>query len=119
MIYAILVLGGLIIGGVIAWLISEGKTTKKFSSRLDESERRASSAEGKIEELRMQNTKSTEEIEKLQSSLRNEREERVKAETKLDETEKHLEEEKKLLEAVTEAMEEYGTPGTFNIGVRG
>ncbi len=105
MIYVLSALAGLIVGGCIAWLLASARVTKKSAARLDESERRASTAEGKssafegmVEELRQQSKRAAEDFDKLRASLATEQSARVTAETQLTETIKRLGEEKQLLE---------------------
>jgi DNA recombination protein RmuC len=105
MIYALLVILGLAIGGILAWLISANRVSQKFTQRLEEVERRANIAEGRVSasdgmvaELRAQSQRASEDFEKLRSKLETEQGARVKAETQLSEITQRLEEEKKLLE---------------------
>ena len=48
MIYALCVAAGLIVGGILAWVIAANRVRKELSLRIEESERRANTAEGKI-----------------------------------------------------------------------
>lgn len=105
MIYALLVIVGLAIGGILAWLISANRVSQKLALRLEEVERRANVAEGRasgldgmVAELRAQNQRAAEDFEKLRSKLEAEHGARVKAETQLVEIAQRLEEERKLLE---------------------
>lgn len=86
-------------------MMATGRTSKAVAKELDESERRANTAEGKasvlegtISELRAQNAKAAEDFEKLQSKMETEYGLRIKAQTQLAETVQRLEEEKKLLD---------------------
>jgi len=103
--YILYAVAGIAVGGVIAWLLATSRARSAFDKKLDESERRANTAEGKasalegtIAELRVQNTKVAGDFEKLRTKLEEEQQARVKAETQLEETIQKLEEEKKLLE---------------------
>jgi len=105
MIYALCVAAGLIVGGILAWMIAANRVRKELSLKLEESERRASTAEGKIlglegtvTELRAQGQKISEDLENIRSKFASEQEARVKAETQLAETVQRLHEERKLLE---------------------
>jgi DNA recombination protein RmuC len=105
MTYALCIVAGLAVGGIIAWLLAASRASKAFASKLDESEHRASAAEGRasglettISELRGQAQRAVEDSEKLRSRLEEEQGARVKAETQLEETVQRLEEEKKLLD---------------------
>lgn len=105
MIYTLCVLAGLLIGGLAAWLIASALVTKSLRTRIEESERRANTSEGRasglegtIAELRSHNQKAYEDFTTLREHLANEHSARVKAETQLAETVQRLEQEKKLLE---------------------
>jgi len=105
MIYFVCVVAGLLVGGILAWLISANRVRNELALRLEEVERRANIAEGRasgldgtVVELRVQSQKAAEDFEKLRSKLEVEQETRVRAETQLRETIQRLEEEKKLLE---------------------
>ncbi len=105
MTYILCVVGGIIIGGVVAWLLAASQTRHQLGRRLEESERRANIAEGRasgldgtIAELRAQSQKAAEDFEKIRSKLESEHGARVKAETQLVEASQRLEEERKLLE---------------------
>jgi DNA recombination protein RmuC len=112
---ALYVLGSLIVGGVVAWLLSANRTRSKYEQTLQETRDRASSAEGKVStlegtvaELRTQSeqrsAKAAEDFDKLRADLSTEKEARVKAETQAKETVNRLEEEKKLLADAKEKL---------------
>src|SRR4030042_5127620 len=105
MIYVFFVVAGLVVGGILAWLISANNMRGKLTPKLEETERRANMAEGRacgldgmIAELRAQSQKAAEDFEKIRYKLESEHGARVKAETQLAETFQRLEEERKLLE---------------------
>ena len=105
MIYFLCVAVGLVVGGILAWLISANRVRNELALRLEEVERRANIAEGRasgldgmIAELRAQSQKAAEDFEKIRYKLESEHGARVKAETQLAETFQRLEEERKLLE---------------------
>ncbi|MBI2060372.1 MAG: DNA recombination protein RmuC [Nitrospirae bacterium] len=105
MIYALCVLGGLLIGGLVAWLLASARVAKSLTAKIEELARQANTAEGRasglegtIAELRAQNQKASDDFTKLREQLAGENSARVKAETQLAETVQRLEEEKKLLE---------------------
>ena len=105
MIYVFFVVAGLVVGGILAWLISANNMRGKLTPKLEEIERRANIAEGRasgldgmVAELRAQSQKAAEDFEKIRSKLETEHGARVKAETQLAETFQRLEEERKLLE---------------------
>ena len=108
MIYVLCTVVALSVGGILGWLISTNRIGKEFAPKLEESERRANNAEGRvaamdgtIDELRSQielmRDKAAEDFERLRTTLGLEQEARVKAETQLKETIVRLEEEKQLL----------------------
>lgn len=105
MIYGLCVLAGIVVGGLLAWLLASSLITKSLTTKIHESERRVSLAEGRasafegtIAELRSQNQKAAEDLAKVREQLASENSARVKAQTKLAETVQRLEEEKNLLE---------------------
>jgi len=99
------VVGGAVVGGVITWFVAASRVRSTFTGKLEESERRAGTAEGRafaleaaLAELRGQGLKAAEEFERLRSRLEVEQGTRIKAETQLAETMQRLQEEKKLLD---------------------
>lgn len=103
--YVLYILAGLLMGVLMGWVIASARATKSMTGKLEESERRASTAEGRasgleatITELRAQNQKTSEDLTRLREQLVSESSARVKAETQLAETMQRLEEEKQLLE---------------------
>jgi len=105
MIYVFFVVAGLVVGGILAWLISANNMRGKLTPKLEEIGRRANIAEGRasgldgtVAELRAQTQKAAEDFEKIRSKLEGEHGARVKSETQLAETFQRLEEERKLLE---------------------
>jgi DNA recombination protein RmuC len=105
MIYILCVAVGLVVGGILAWLISANNMRGKLTPKLEEighraniAEGRASGLDGMIAELRAQSQKAAEDFEKIRYKLETEHGARVKAETQLAETFQRLEEERKLLE---------------------
>ncbi len=87
-------IAGLIIGGIIAWLVSSGK---------------AGSAEAVNSELRQQIEQGRSETRLLKAALDSEKEQRVKALTELDASLKNLEEQKTFVESMKKEMKD-----TFN-----
>ena len=105
MVYTLCVIAGLLVGGILAWLISANRVRKELSLKLEESERRANTAEGRasaldgtVAELRSQSQRAATDFETLRSKLEAEHGARVKAETQLTETVQRLFEEKRLLD---------------------
>ncbi|HRT27541.1 MAG TPA: DNA recombination protein RmuC, partial [Syntrophales bacterium] len=103
--YILCTLAGLLVGGLVAWLVASTRVSKVLSGKIEEAERQAGTAEGRslalegtIAELRRQNEKATGELAELRNQLAAVTSARVKAETQLAETMQRLEEEKKLLE---------------------
>ena len=105
MTYFLCILGGLAVGGLVAWLLASARVAISLTTRIEDLAQRANTAEGlasgleaTIVELRAQNQKAAEDLAKLREELAGENSARVKAETQLAETRQRLEEEKKLLE---------------------
>jgi len=95
--YTLCVLAGLIVGGLVAWLLASTHVTKSLAARIEEAEGRASVLDGTLAELRSQNQKVLEDLARVRQQLTDENSARVKAETQLAETVQKLEEEKNLL----------------------
>jgi len=103
--YAFCVLAGLLVGGLVAWLLAYICATRAMSAKLEDSEHRANMAagraaglEGTIAELRAQNQNAFEELTKLRDQLAAEKSARIKAETQLTDNVQRLQEEKRLLD---------------------
>ncbi len=96
--YALSAVVGLIIGGAVCWLIASLVAEKRSSSKQEEADRRANTAEGTVVELRREIESASKDFDKLRDNLTNEQTARVKAETQLKETIERLNEEKRLLE---------------------
>lgn len=104
MIYVLCALGGLIVGGLVAWLIASTRAAKFAASQIEEAKRRADTADGRAfgleattNELRIQNQKLSDSLTNLQNQLSSENSARVKAETQLGESRQQLDNERKLL----------------------
>jgi len=115
MVTALYIIGGIVVGGIIAWLLSASRTRSTYDRILQESRDQASTAEGRanalegnLTELRISNEqrskKAAEDFEKLRDNLSDEKEARVKAETQAQETLERLAEEKKLLAEAKEQL---------------
>lgn len=113
--FALCAVAGLIVGGVIAWLLAKERTRKELDATLDATLSRAGTAEGKaaaldaaLTELRRQierqSARAEVELGSLRDGLAGEREGRVRAETERKETLDRLEEEKQLLADAREKL---------------
>ena len=91
-------LGGLFLGGIVAWLWASSKAKADISSLRIEAEGKTRAAETRAEELRIQVTGLEERLKALQGDLDTERSLKTTAETRLDEANKKFAEEKELLE---------------------
>jgi DNA recombination protein RmuC len=105
MIYALCLIAGLVAGSILTGLISANRVRKEMGLKLEESERRANTAEGKasvldgtVAELRSRSQSAATDFDTLRSKLEAANVARVKAETQLGETVQRLAEEKKLLD---------------------
>ena len=113
--FALCAVAGLIVGGVIAWLLAKERTRKELDATLDATLSRAGTAEGKaaaldaaLTELRrqieQQSARAEEELKSLRDGLAGEREGRVRAETERKEMLDRLEDEKQLLADAREKL---------------
>jgi DNA recombination protein RmuC len=113
--FALCAVAGLIVGGVIAWLLAKERTRKELDATLDATLSRAGTAEGKasaleatLSELRKQNdlqsSRAEEDLRSLRERLAGEHEARVRAETERKEVLDRLEEEKQLLAQAREKL---------------
>ena len=113
--FALCAVAGLIVGGVIAWLLAKERTRKELDAALDATLSRAGTAEGKaaaldaaLTELRrqieQQSARAEEELKSLRDGLAGEREGRVRAETERKEMLDRLEDEKQLLADAREKL---------------
>lgn len=111
---------GAIIGGVVTWLIAfvllKGRYAKQasalqmdFSKQIAETEGKAKSAEAVNSELRQQIQQKEIEINRLRNELIFERQSKVEALTRLQESQKGIEEQKALIETMKTEMTD-----TFN-----
>lgn len=98
-----------IIGGIIAWVLVKARLQGSYTKQVTELEKRASGAEARIEELRQQVQQRDSDINQVRGELDIERQSKVEALTRLDESQKNLEEQKLLLEAMKTEMTD-----TFN-----
>jgi DNA recombination protein RmuC len=111
---------GMVIGGIAAWLIASSRQQKKYAeqmaeiqsshaNQITETEKRASGAEARLEELRQQVQQKDSDINQIRNELDVERQSKVEALTKLDASQKSFEEQKALIEAMKTEMTD-----TFN-----
>src|SRR4030066_308963 len=102
---------GILIGGVVVWLLAkarfQGIYTKQisdlqisYSSQITDLEKRASGAEARVEELRQQVGQKVSEISQVRKELEVETTSKVEAFTRLEESQKGLEEQKALIETM-------------------
>jgi DNA recombination protein RmuC len=113
--FALCAAAGLIVGGVIAWLLAKERTRKDLAATLEAALSRAGTAEGKasaldatLSELRRQNelqsSRAEENLRFLRERFGNEHEARVRAETERKEALDRVEEEKQLLAQAREKL---------------
>jgi DNA recombination protein RmuC len=93
---------GLVIGGIVAWLIASSHQQKNYAHQISELERRASSAEAIVEERSRQIQQRETEIAQIRDELNAERQ--LKA--KFEESQNHLKEEIERFEAMENKLSE-------------
>ncbi|MBI5025938.1 MAG: DNA recombination protein RmuC [Nitrospirae bacterium] len=96
---------GIIIGGISVWFFTKARSQRKITDL----EKRASSAEAVIGELRQQIQMKDNEINQIRKELKDEGQLKIEALTRLGESQKNLEEQKSLLEEMKKEM-----TNTFN-----
>ena len=113
--FALCIIVGLAVGGVVAWLLAKERTRKALAGAHEASLSRAAAAEGKasileatLSELRKQQehqiSRAEEDFRSLRERLAGEHEGRVKADTERKDLLDRLEEEKKLLAQAREKL---------------
>lgn len=100
MIVILVFIGGVIAGGIVAWLVA----SSRFSRKVAELEGKAQSVEAVNEELRQRVEQKEAEITQIRKELDTEKEARVRALAELDSSLKNLEEQKKLIETMKKEM---------------
>lgn len=111
---------GLAIGGIVIWFIASSYQQKKYTKQIvdlqslslnqtTELEKRASSAEAIVIELRQQVQQKDSEINQIRSELDTEKQSKIEALTKLEAAQKSFEEQKALIDAMKTEMTD-----TFN-----
>jgi DNA recombination protein RmuC len=87
-------------GGMVAWFLARARTERGFNERLRSAEGNASAAGALLDELREQAQRKEEELSRMGAALREEQNIRVKAETRFEEAERALGEQREMLEAM-------------------
>jgi len=94
---ALILLVGLLVGGLVAYALASARGKAQAAARLADAERRASAAEGSLQELRAQLESARRDCAALREKLEAETSARVRAETEHAESLRHLEEQRALL----------------------
>ena len=92
MIYALCVLGGLVLGAAFAWLWAKGRSSAAFST---------------INGLQQQLAKAEADLDAVRAALQSERDTKVQAETKLAEARQYIEDQKKFLDEARKALSDH------------
>jgi DNA recombination protein RmuC len=100
---------GIFIGGLIVWFLAKARFQGIYTKQLAELEGNARSAEAVNAELRQQIQQRDTEINQIRNELGAEKQSKVEAHTRLEESQKNLDEQKSLLEAMKTEMSD-----TFN-----
>ena len=103
---ALIFAAGLAIGGVVAWLIAGSRARAASAASAGELQNRLGASDSTVEELRRQITTFQADSAALRSSLQVEREGRVTAETRLEESSKNIAEQRKLLEEAEKKLKD-------------
>jgi DNA recombination protein RmuC len=106
--YWTLSVGGVGLWSIVVWLAAGNRVSTKMRGDLDETRHRADQAEGRVTTLTQNLQEAQAQIETLGSTLSEEGQAKVKAETQLTETQTRLAEERKLLaEAKTQLSDTF------------
>jgi DNA recombination protein RmuC len=108
---------GIIIGGVIIWFLAKahfqgvcakqaGDLQVSYSGQITELEKCASGAEARVEELRQQIDRGDLEVNQIRSELVTEKQSKIEALTRLEDSEKNLKEEIERFEAIESKLSE-------------
>jgi DNA recombination protein RmuC len=100
---------GILIGGVVVWFLAKARFQGVYAKQMAEFEGDIKGAEAVNSELRKQIEQKDSEINQIRNELSTERQSKVEAITRLEESQKNLAEQKTLLEAMKTEMTD-----TFN-----
>ncbi len=100
---------GIVIGGLVIWFLAKARFQGIYTKQLSELEGNARSAEAVGTELRQQIQQRESELSQIRNELASEKQSKVEALTRFEESQKNLEEQKSLLEAMKTEMTD-----TFN-----
>ncbi|HEV2177621.1 MAG TPA: DNA recombination protein RmuC [Terriglobia bacterium] len=95
---ALFIVAGVIAGGAVAWFWASTRWKTTLATERVEAQGKIKGSEGTINELRAQVQRSNDDATSLRQRLSAEEKARVVSETRLEETERGLEEEKQLLQ---------------------
>ena len=99
-------ISGLVVGGIVAWLLASARSRSLFEAQVREATNRAIAAETTAQGLQQQQEKSQTEIEGLRHRLEAEQQARAAAEASLAAERKNIEEQRKLLEDAKQRISE-------------
>jgi DNA recombination protein RmuC len=105
MIETLLILGGLLVGGLVAYVAASAQVAKRSQAQITEAERRASNAEGRASAVVQQLEHASEEAKTLRASLSTAETARVQAKTERTEALRRVEEERRLLQDARKELE--------------
>lgn len=100
---------GILVGGIVVWFLAKTHFQGVYTSQIAEVEGNLKGAEALNIELRKQIEQKESEISQIRNELDSERQSKVEALTRLEESQKNLNEQKSLLEAMKTEMTD-----TFN-----
>lgn len=102
----ILIIAGVIIGGIIGWLLGAHRARTETINKITESERRASEAEARLAVIQSQLQQTVQEETQLRNRLELEQAQRITIETTLKETQARLTEQQRFLEEAKDRLSE-------------
>lgn len=95
---------GAAVGGVVGWLLAEGRFKSRQSDAISDAQGRAAAAESVQAELRKQTTELTARLDESQRRMENLAQDKTAATAQLEESRKSLGEQKKLLDETVERL---------------
>jgi len=99
-------IGGIVVGGLVAWLFATSRARASGARALAEVQGELSGSQSVAEEVRRQLAQRDGELAQLRTELQQQQQERVAADTRLKESTEHFAEQRRLLEDAEKKLKE-------------